>query len=219
MRQAHKKADARAAAILGAARALFGRDGFDATAMADIAARAGIAEGTVYNYFPSKQALGMAVASDWFGEIAGAVAHDLALLPDFRAKLARIVAGHFAAILDAPALYLMLLREVRAAPGYAKSDARMQNRRYTGLLLALLREAQAAGEVGMDLPLPAMRDMVYGGVEHIALSALVRREKLDRATLSGQLAESWARAFAPPVAAPDRLAAIEARLGRIEGKL
>ena len=138
---------------------------------------------------------------------------------EFALRLTLLAPDIVAAILDAPALYLMLLREVRAAPGYAKSDARMQNRRYTELLLALLREAQAAGEVGMDLPLPAMRDMVYGGVEHIALSALVRREKLDRATLSGQLAESWARAFAPPVAAPDRLAAIEARLGRIEGKL
>lgn len=223
MRQAQKKTDARAdsrtVAILGAARALFGRDGFDATAMAGIAARAGIAEGTVYNYFPSKQALGMAVASDWFGEIADAVAHDLALLPDFRARLARIVAGHFAAILDAPALYLMLLREVRAAPGYAKSDARKENRRYTGLLLQVLRDAAAEGQVGGALPLPAMRDMVYGGVEHIALSALVRGERLDRAALSGQLADSWARAFAPPVTAPDRLAAIEHRLARIEKKL
>ena len=219
MRQAQKKTDARAGAILGAARALFGRDGFDATAMADIAARAGIAEGTVYNYFPSKQALGMAVASDWFGEIADGVAHDLALLPDFRARLARIVAGHFAAILDAPAFYLMLLREVRAAPGYAKSDARKENRCYTGLLLQVLRDAAALGQVGGALPLSAMRDMVYGGVEHVALSALVRGERLDRAALSAQLAESWARAFSPPVAAPDRLAAIEARLKRIEGKL
>jgi AcrR family transcriptional regulator len=47
--------------ILRAARKLFVSKGFDETTTRDIAARAGIAVGTLFNYFPSKEALGMAM--------------------------------------------------------------------------------------------------------------------------------------------------------------
>jgi AcrR family transcriptional regulator len=45
--------------ILTAARSLFSANGFDATTTRDIAAGAGIATGTLFNYFPSKESLGM----------------------------------------------------------------------------------------------------------------------------------------------------------------
>src|SRR5690349_11014182 len=41
-------------AILEAAERVFGRDGFEAAKMADIAREAGVAAGTLYNYFDSK---------------------------------------------------------------------------------------------------------------------------------------------------------------------
>ncbi len=43
--------------IIAAARRLFDRKGYAATAMEEIAARAGLAVGTLYNYFPSKDEL------------------------------------------------------------------------------------------------------------------------------------------------------------------
>src|SRR5689334_22444771 len=41
-------------AILEAAERVFGRDGYQAAKMADIAREAGVAAGTLYNYFESK---------------------------------------------------------------------------------------------------------------------------------------------------------------------
>lgn len=52
-----KGAEARPAELLEAALALFAEKGFAATRMEDIAARAGVSKGTVYLYFPSKQAV------------------------------------------------------------------------------------------------------------------------------------------------------------------
>ncbi len=43
--------------VLAAAEAEFGRNGFHAASVADIARLAGVAHGTVYRYFPSKEAL------------------------------------------------------------------------------------------------------------------------------------------------------------------
>ena len=47
--------------ILKAAERLFARKGFAGVAMEDLAARAGLAVGTLYNYFPSKLAVLLAI--------------------------------------------------------------------------------------------------------------------------------------------------------------
>ena len=47
--------------IVQAAGELFARKGYSDVAMEDVAARAGLAVGTIYNYFPSKSALLLAI--------------------------------------------------------------------------------------------------------------------------------------------------------------
>src|SRR5271156_1481739 len=47
--------------ILKAAERMFARKGYAEVAMEDVAARAGLAVGTIYNYFPSKSALLLAI--------------------------------------------------------------------------------------------------------------------------------------------------------------
>lgn len=49
--------DSKVRQILGGARAVFLRDGFDGASMSDIAREAGVSKGTLYVYFPSKEAL------------------------------------------------------------------------------------------------------------------------------------------------------------------
>ena len=50
--------------IVGAARTLFVERGFEGTSTRDLAARAGIAVGTLFNYFPSKEALAMTLVAE-----------------------------------------------------------------------------------------------------------------------------------------------------------
>jgi|694.fasta_scaffold110028_2 AcrR family transcriptional regulator len=58
------------AAILAAARATFCRDGYEAAKMSDIAAEAGVASGTLYLYFKSKEALASAIGEDFFKRLS-----------------------------------------------------------------------------------------------------------------------------------------------------
>jgi len=71
-----ERADARAnrVRILNAAIALLAERGTEAE-MREIAERAGLAVGTVYNHFPGKDELIIAVMREAFGEIEQAVAH------------------------------------------------------------------------------------------------------------------------------------------------
>ena len=54
--------------ILDAARDCFSRAGFEAATTRDIAAAAGIAAGTLFNYFPAKEAIAMALVAEALGE-------------------------------------------------------------------------------------------------------------------------------------------------------
>ena len=75
-----KSPDERRREILEAATALFRDRGFDATTVQAIAAKAGVAAGTVYLYFPSKEAILVALQEDFeaglldrFAELAESV--------------------------------------------------------------------------------------------------------------------------------------------------
>jgi len=59
----------REAQILDSARQVFSEKGYGAAAVAEIAARAGVVEGTVYSYFESKRALLIAVMKAFFEEL------------------------------------------------------------------------------------------------------------------------------------------------------
>jgi AcrR family transcriptional regulator len=64
MRVTKKTKEKTRKSIIDNARKLFSKRGFDQTTTRDIASRAGIAAGTLFNYFPSKESLGMEIVAE-----------------------------------------------------------------------------------------------------------------------------------------------------------
>ena len=69
-------------AILDAARAVFREDGYTNARMSDIAKQAGVASGTLYLYFESKEGLVQGLAERYFAGVADALLPDLQTNPD-----------------------------------------------------------------------------------------------------------------------------------------
>ena len=106
---------ARRAAILEAARAMIAESGFDAVTMSGLAHGAGLAKGTLYLYFRSKEELFLALFVDAMARLvvrleaeatAGTLADDIARIaqttPLFLPLFARLVAVIEANVADAP---------------------------------------------------------------------------------------------------------------------
>jgi TetR/AcrR family transcriptional regulator, cholesterol catabolism regulator len=68
-----KSQTARRDRVIRAALDLAAEGGYDAVQMRDVAARAEVALGTIYRYFPSKDALLLAVMVQWLGDLEARV--------------------------------------------------------------------------------------------------------------------------------------------------
>lgn len=77
-------------AILDAALFLFGQQGFHGTRVPEIATRAKVAAGTLYRYYPSKEALVNALFRRWKLALADALFDDLPVKAGLRKQLEQV---------------------------------------------------------------------------------------------------------------------------------
>ncbi|MHB8340361.1 MAG: TetR/AcrR family transcriptional regulator [Mycobacteriales bacterium] len=85
---------ARRAQVLAAAREVFAAQGYHAAAMDDIAERAGVSKPVLYQHFPGKLDLYLALVDQQAGELVDAVHAALATTLDNRERVARTMAAY-----------------------------------------------------------------------------------------------------------------------------
>ncbi len=212
--------------ILEAAREVFCERGYDNTAVSEIAARCGIVEGTIYKYFDSKRTLLLKVLEHWYEAMFGDYTRELPGLPDARARLRYLVWRHLRTIRDDRLLSRLMFMEVRSAADYRGSDLFRLNRRYTRMLETVITDGIAAGEIGAGVSARTVRDLVYGGIEHMTWNFVSGHGSLDIDRRTDELvALFWHGIAAPGRTAGDDAAAPAAlrhqvdRLTRIADRL
>jgi AcrR family transcriptional regulator len=147
----------RRAQLLAAALTCFARTGYHATTMADVAAEADVAKGTPYLYFPSKEALYLALHDDWDCALGERVSAGIAALPATarhspRRALRAVAAAVGAHVVAAPETCRVLM-EARTLAAYQPAIAAAVQRadaRIHAQLEGLVRAGVAAGEWPAD---------------------------------------------------------------------
>lgn len=131
-------------ALLDAALAVFTEHTFAGTAVPMVAERAGVAVGTIYRHFPSKQALGNAVYQRWKGRMFDRLS---ARVDDgtTREAFAHMwsVLRHFAT--EHPAAFAFV--EYQQHGGYLDAESVGLTQRSTALAVAMVTRGQHRGEV------------------------------------------------------------------------
>jgi len=179
----------RVSEILRAAREAFRERGYEGTTVAEIAARLGVVEGLIYKHFDSKRALLNRVLEHWYEGLYEDYAHNLSGIRGYRQQLRYLIWRHVRTLGDDPQTCRLVLKEVRAEPNYLDSELHHMNRRYTQLLVDVLQNGIRHDEFRRDLPLPLVRDMVYGCVEHHLWGFLYGQSRLDPDRLADQITE------------------------------
>ncbi len=173
--------------ILSAAREVFAKQGYDGTATAQIAERAGVVEGTVYKYFQTKRELLLKAIESWYEGLVQDYARDLAGIQRTRQRFRFLVWRHLCAIRDDASLSRLMFSEVRSKEDYHHSALHMMNRRYTQFLMDVVQEGIQEGEFRRDIPLALVRDMVFGGIEHHTWNFVRGRGRLEAESIADQV--------------------------------
>jgi TetR/AcrR family transcriptional regulator, fatty acid metabolism regulator protein len=148
------------------ARELFCAQGYEQTSTADIAARAGVVEGTLYRYFPSKRDLLVSVVEGFYERILADYERQLRGVRGTWNRLRFLIWKHLSVMHDEPAMCRLIVHELRPSPQYRQSSVFELNRRYTECTLAVVTEGIELGELRADVPLSVVRDLIFGGAEH-----------------------------------------------------
>lgn len=183
-------------ALLAAARALFAERGFEATTLAAVAKRAGVAVGTVYVHFPDKPTL---LTEALHADLSAVLDAAMASLPraGARSKLLHLAGALYRYYAAEPALSRVLVKESVFAPLVPgqRPDAVL-----SGFLDAVAAALAEPGALRPGVP-PEQGAAAFFGLYLIALIGGLRAEVFDveaqLATLGGLLD---AALLAPPPA-------------------
>lgn len=179
--------DRRASDIEAAAKEVFCKRGFEASSTAEIASRAGVAEGTLYKHFQNKRALLIKVLETWYHTLILDISEQLAGIQGTRNKVYYLVSRHLRALKENADLARLSYHEVRHSGDYYESKLYEFNREYTQVFVETCREGIRKGDLRQDLPLGLLRDLVFGGIDHLISGFLFNNRQLNIDTAAEQL--------------------------------
>lgn len=219
-RRARLPRDERVAAIMQAARRVFRERGYAQASTAEIAAQAGVVEGTLYRYFPSKQDLLIKVVEAFYERIFADYERQLQGVRGTWNRLRFLIWKHLSVIHGDPAMCRLIVHELRPSPQYRRSSVYKLNQRYTEHTLAIVKEGIACGELEANVPLPIVRDMIFGCAEHHTWAYLRGEGRFspDAAAdaITNLIYQGLARRTGPATAAVD-VERLEQAVQRLEG--
>jgi AcrR family transcriptional regulator len=161
------------AKIAEALRLLLQDKEFNAITTARIAETSGMSEALLYRYFGDKRGLLHKVLSDLLQDYIDDLEEKLKEIKGTVNKLKTIVHSHLYLYATNLVLAKIMLLEVRNYPAYFESESYRQVCRYNNIVMEILRNGVLEGDIRNDISLPALRNLMLGGIEHTCLPKIV----------------------------------------------
>ena len=161
-------------AILTAAREIFICNGLDGARMAEIAKRAGIAEGTIYLYFKTKSDLMNALLAEYWDDLTRGAR---AILKSNKTPTDQLyaLADYHLSSLVADFDFMNLTTVMRGAERQ-KQISLDEIRKYVAVFDDIFRRGIDRGDFVLDAPLWVARDVFYGTFEYSSRTMRLHNE-------------------------------------------
>ena len=164
-------------AILRAATDVFAGRGFFNAQVADVARAAGVAAGTVYLYFRSKDDLLVSIFERTMREALADGQQAVASLRDPADRLRRLARLHLARLGRDRNLAIVFQVELRQSTKFMERFSSTLLREYLGLIRAAIADGQAAGVFRGSLNATAAAKMFFGALDEMATNWILSRRR------------------------------------------
>ena len=167
-------------AILRAATRVFATNGYFNSKVADVARVAGVADGTVYLYFKSKEEILHSIFDRNTTEAIAEGRAQLAELTDPREKLRRIARLHLERLGADRDLAVVFQVELRGSTKFMEAFSAAGLAEYLKLIREVFEEGQRAGVFRADLNAKLVAKVLFGALDEMATNWILspRRYKL-----------------------------------------
>jgi len=154
--------------IIQAAAKFFGEKGYHNTTTAEIAEAAGVAAGTIYIYFSSKEELVVAVFEEFLGRNMSRLQEGIAAASSPDDKIRTMMSLGFKLMEENPDSARIFLSQLRQSTMMIKMVAKQSSRAYRDIIEAILREGIDQG-VFRPMDTGAAATMLFGAYQNVVL--------------------------------------------------
>lgn len=162
--------------IIDAAVEVFAEKGFFGARVSEIANAAGVADGTIYLYFKSKDDILISLFEEKMAEILARFVAMLEELDDPEEKMRRYIVEHLRLVAEQPKLMQVLTVELRQSARFMKEYSPQAFAKYLSLVGGILEEGQRKGIFRKDLDPGVFRRALFGAIDELAREWVLRRE-------------------------------------------
>src|SRR6202521_5985536 len=148
--------------IIEAAVRVFARRGYYNSRVSDIAREAGIAAGTIYLYFKTKDDILVTLFRDKMAEFVGTLRKAIAGEADAASKIRRLVSLHFTILEENPDLAEVVQVELRQGQKFFRGASSQEIGAYFALIGSVLEEGVAEGRFSSGLPVEGPNQIFFG---------------------------------------------------------
>ena len=164
-------------AILRAAIDVFAERGFFSAQVADIARAAGVAAGTVYLYFKSKDDLLVSIFDRSMREGLTLGRAAVADLDDPRERLRRLARAHLGRLGGDRNLAIVFQVELRQSTKFMERFSSTLLRDYLGLIRDAIADGQRAGIFRTDIKATVAAKIFFGALDEMATNWILSRRR------------------------------------------
>lgn len=161
--------------ILLAAERIFARHGFFAARVSEIAKEAGVADGTIYLYFKSKDDLLISYFEQRMTQVNEALRAAIAGVPP-KDQLRAFIKAYLQLVHDEPGAAEVLTIELRQSSKFMKEYDNPQFVDFLRTLGGILAAGQERGEYDASIPAHVAARMIFGMVDELALAWVLARQ-------------------------------------------
>ena len=156
--------------IIEAAVRVFARKGYYNSRVSDIAREAGIAAGTIYLYFETKDDILVTLFREKMAEFVSSLRRAIAPEPDAVAKLRRLIHLLFEFLEANPPLAEVVQIELRQGQKFFRGASAQEVSSYFALIGGVLEEGVAQGCFRADLPVKVATKALFGAMDQLTTS-------------------------------------------------
>jgi TetR/AcrR family fatty acid metabolism transcriptional regulator len=182
--------------IIEAAVRVFARKGYFNSRVSDVAREAGIAAGTIYLYFKTKEDILTTLFREKMAEFVSVLWKAMADQPDAEAKVRRLVHLHFDLLERNPELAEVVQVELRQGQKFFRGASSQEIGSYFTLIASVLEEGVAAGRFRADLPIKVATKILFGAMDQMATSWVLGKREYRLVDTAGAVADLFLQGVA-----------------------